>query len=140
MRERQGAVSTSQGAYYAYVTKMRKAATPYFDACILILLKCRDARKTRRARLFDGSLLSVNKQEKRSATPYFDAYMHFNYSERSATTGSFFAAAFAGIKPLIKVKTMLMTIIVIAEVAGKVANEGIPVKPSKIRLTINAII
>ena len=56
----------------------------------------------------------------------------YHYSVRSATTGSFFAAALAGIKPLIKVKVILMTIIVIAELIGKFAKVEMPVSmPSR---------
>ena len=33
-----------------------------------------DARKTRRASIFDGSVLCVREQEKRSATQYFATY------------------------------------------------------------------
>ena len=47
---------------------------------------------------------------------------------RSATTGSFFAAAEAGIKPLIKVKQMLMVTMAIAELIGKVAIPEMPAK------------
>ena len=36
--------------------------------------KSLEARKTRRARLFDGIVLVVRDREKYSATPYFDAY------------------------------------------------------------------
>ena len=41
---------------------------------------------------------------------------------RNATTGSFFAAAFAGIRPLISVNVMLMTTIITAEAIGKDAS------------------
>ena len=50
---------------------------------------------------------------------------------RSATTGSFFAAAFAGINPLISVSVTLITTMIIAEVNGKDAKVAIPVKCPK---------
>lgn len=55
------------------------------------------------------------------AHPFYEFY-YLHYSVRSATTGSFFAAAFAGIKPLIKVKQILMTTMMIAEGSGSDAN------------------
>jgi hypothetical protein len=55
-----------------------------------------------------------------------------DYSLRRATTGSFFAAARAGIKPLISVNKILIQIMMNAEPNGNAANVAIPVNvPSK---------
>ena len=50
------------------------------------------------------------------------------YSVRRAITGSFFAAALAGIKPLMSVSATLTHTIINAEVKGKLASVVIPVK------------
>ena len=72
----------------------------------------------------------------------FDLFLSnfaLNYSVRSAITGSFLAAAFAGIKPLISVNTTLMITIVTAERIGKDASDAIPVNTFKIALIPNCI-
>ena len=102
-------------------------------------LKRRDASSSRRREYPAGSLLSVSDQGARSGNAEMRRIYAFYYSVLSATTGSFFAAAFAGIKPLIKVNAMLITTMVTAEAAGNVAKDGMPVKPSKMILTTNAI-
>ncbi len=67
-----------------------------------------------------------------AATKYCDANTPFAaYSVRRATTGSFFAAAPAGIKPLIKVKPTLMAIIMSAELNGRDAKVEMPVNEPK---------
>ena len=73
-------------------------------------------------------------EESAPATLYCDAYTSF-YSVRRATTGSFLAAAPAGIKPLINVNVILITIIIIAELNGNAANVLIPVSAPRIALT-----
>ena len=67
------------GVYTAY-TSEKNVAQPHI--CVkqrrkIKTVKRRDASKTRRARLFDGSVHSVHEQEKRSATQYYEVYMRF---------------------------------------------------------------
>ena len=61
----------STGAYLPYVSEKNVAQRSISTLCHP---KSLEARKTRRARLFDGSVLAVREQENRSATPYFDVY------------------------------------------------------------------
>ena len=59
----------------------------------------------------------------------------YNYSLRSATTGSFFAALREGIKPETSVSPMLIATRIIAALNGKTAcNVAIPVSAYKIML------
>ena len=57
-----------------------------------------------------------------------------NYSLLSAITGSFFAAAFAGIRPAINVSNMLIATKIIEPKIGKFASPAMPVKDFKIKL------
>ena len=63
-----------------------------------------------------------------------------DYSVRNATTGSFFAAALAGINPLIKVKIMLIAIMIPADNNGKSAIFLILAKFQNSALTPNEIV
>ena len=68
----------------------------------------------------------------------FESYAIFLcafYSVRKAITGSFFAAAEAGIKPLISVNTMLTATIISAEESGSAASVEMPVSTPRIALT-----
>ena len=80
-----------------------------------------------------GAYLPYVTKTARTTTTKCDVYTSF-YSVRRATTGSFFAAALAGIKPLIKVSTMLMTTIIAADAMGRDARVAIPVKLLRIAL------
>ncbi len=66
--------------------------------------------------------------------PFMQAEENF-YSVRSATTGSFFAAALAGIKPLIIVKDTLTATMIRAEPIGNDASVVMPVSVPKMPLT-----
>lgn len=71
----------------------------------------------------------------KSFSTVFRLFLKFlHYSVRSAITGSFFAALFAGIKPLIKVSATLIATIISADVNGRAANFAIPVSGPKIAL------
>ena len=88
-------------------------------------VKSADTSKTRRAEHPDGSVLSVREQGARKRNDVLRSISAF-YSVRRATTGSFFAAAFAGIKPLIRVREILIKIITIADLNGNAAMFAMP--------------
>ena len=59
------------------------------------------------------------------------------YSVRNAITGSFFAAAEAGINPETSVSNTLISTITSADVTGSAASPAIPVSENKIALIAN---
>ncbi len=61
------------------------------------------------------------------------------YSVRSAMTGSFFAAAEAGISPEIRVSITLTSTITSADDTGSAASPAIPVRGCKMQLTTREI-
>ncbi len=74
---------------------------------------------------FTFTIVKTSPKKSRTTCSFF-----IHYSVRRAITGSFFAAAFAGIKPLIKVSTTLIATIAIPCPTGNAAKPAIPVKNS----------